>query len=113
MVEKRQTIKAASSFGFIEYEDQKDSVQTGLEAAGIVMQTEVRVTKGAAAGCKPGSTRHTYVMPFELIDKLKAIAGYFGKPEVGIVLEILEEGVAKYEAKYGSSVSDINRGLPK
>jgi predicted DNA-binding protein len=49
-------------------------------------------------------------MPLEMISKLKAIAGYFGKPEVGIVLEILEKGIADYETQYGSCVSDINRG---
>ena len=78
----------------------------GLESLGL----KNRPVKGAAAGCKPGSIRHTYVMPLEMISKLKAIAGYFGKPEVGIVLEILEKGIADYENQYGSCVSDINRG---
>ena len=113
MANKKQSIKVASPFGFIDDDGHKDSLQTGLEAAGIATQAGTRATKGAASGCKPGSTRHTYVMPYELIDKLKAIAGYFGKPEVGIVLEILEKGVADYEAKYGPNVSDINRGLPE
>ncbi len=84
----------------------KTPEQMGLDSLGV----NRRPTKGAAAGCKPGSIRHTYVMPLEIISKLKAIAGYFGKPEVGIVLDIIEKGIADYEAKYGSCVSDINRG---
>lgn len=89
-----------------ELESNKDSVQMGMEAGGV---TNERPTKGAAAGCKPGSIRHTYVLPVTLIDKLKAIAGYFGKPEVGIVLDILEKGVTEYEEKYGKKVSSLSR----
>ena len=92
-----------STFG--EINTDKAPEQMELESLGI----KNRFTKGAAAGCKPGSIRHTYVMPLEMISKLKAIAGYFGKPEVGIVLEILQKGIADYEALYGSCVSDINR----
>lgn len=69
-----------------------------------------KATSGAAAGCKPGSTRHTYVMPYEMIRKLKAIAGYHGKPEVAIVLEMLNKGIEEQERIYGEQVSDINRG---
>lgn len=64
-----------------------------------------RQTSGAAAGCKPGSTRHTYVLPYELIDKIKGIAGDMRKPEVAIVLEMLEKGVKEYEKKHGEIVT--------
>ena len=86
--------------------NKKTPNQMGMESLGLTRRTG----KGAAAGCKPGHIRHTYVMPQELIDKLKAIAGYLGKPEVGVVLDILEKGVKEYENKYGPSVSDRNRG---
>jgi predicted DNA-binding protein len=99
-----KSVLPISTFG--EINTDKAPEQMGLESLGI----KNRSTKGAAAGCKPGSIRHTYVMPLEMISKLKAIAGYFGKPEVGIVLEILQKGIADYEALYGSCVSDINRG---
>ena len=69
-----------------------------------------RSTRGAAAGCKPGSSRHTYVLPDVMIQKIKAISGYFGKPEVAIVLDILEKGIAEYEDQYGPQVSDLSRG---
>lgn len=69
-----------------------------------------KATSGAAAGCKPGSTRHTYVMPYDMINKLKAIAGYHGKPEVAIVLEMLNKGIEEQEQIFGPQVSDINRG---
>lgn len=64
----------------------------------------IRQTRGAAAGCKPGSTRHTYVLPYELIDKIKGIAGDMRKPEVAIVLEMLENGVREYERKHGEII---------
>lgn len=92
----------------------KDSVAMALDTLDGNKQEKVeRTTKGAAAGCKPGSTRHTYVMPLEMIYKLKAISGYFGKPEVAIVLEMLEKGIAEYEKLYGPQVSDLTRGLSK
>lgn len=69
-----------------------------------------RATRGAAAGCKIGQTRHTYVMPEVMISKLKAISGYLGKSEVSVVLEMLEEGIEKYEKKFGPHISDITRG---
>ena len=77
-----------STFGEITLD--KAPEQMGLESLGL----KNRPIKGAAAGCKPGSIRHTYVMPMEMISKLKAIAGYFGKPEVGIVLEILDSYIS-------------------
>lgn len=103
---KKDNKSALQTNTFGDINSAKAPEQMGLESLGY----SNRPVKGAAAGCKPGSIRHTYVMPLEMITKLKAIAGYFGKPEVGIVLEILEKGIADYEAKYGSCVSDINRG---
>ena len=84
----------------------------GTETAPTISTSDdaVKVTSGAAAGCKPGSTRHTYVMPLEMISKLKAIAGYHGKPEVAIVLDMLTKGIEEQEQKYGVQVSDIQRG---
>ena len=63
-----------------------------------------RATKGAAAGCKPGHTRHTYVMPIEMIEQLKSIAGYFQIPEVSVVLKILEKGIEDVKQRYGNKV---------
>lgn len=78
--------------------------------ATVAATETIKATSGAAAGCKPGSTRHTYVMPYEMISKLKAIAGYHGKPEVAIVLEMLSKGIEEQEQMFGVQVSNINRG---
>lgn len=89
----------------------KDSAELSMDALkGNEPAKQQKATKGAAAGCKIGHTRHTYVMPETMISKLKAISGYLGKSEVNIVLEMLEEGIEKYEKKYGKQISDITRG---
>ena len=91
--------------------ENKDSVAMALDSLdGKDKEKVKRATRGAAAGCKPGSSRHTYVLPDVMIQKIKAISGYFGKPEVAIVLDILEKGIAEYEEQYGPQVSDLSRG---
>ncbi len=108
MAEKKQQFNSASSFGSFDVDsEQRDSIQTGLEAAGL-SPTE-KVTKGAAAGCKPGTSRKTFVLPFELIDKLGAIAAHTRQKEVAVVIDMLEKGVANYEKQYGKEIT----ALPK
>ena len=111
---KKQTMTAAAENPFA-LSDMAASIVDEMKGGEIATSSPlpddgIKATVGAAAGCKPGSTRHTYVMPLEMIRKLKAIAGYHGKPEVAIVLEMLTKGIEEQEQKYGVQVSDIKRG---
>lgn len=60
---------------------------------------------GAASGCRPGTTRHTYVMPTETIRKLKAISGRLGIPNSTLVVKMLNTQIAHYEQTYGPEIS--------
>lgn len=89
-------------------QDTRDAVQMQHDSlVGAKPHTTVNTGKGAAAGCKPGSSRKTYVLPEDLINKLKAISGHMGTPEVSVVLDMLEKGIADYEQKYGTEVSKL------
>ena len=41
----------------------------------------LRAVKGAAAGCKVGYTRHTYMLPQKMIEQIKAVSQFFGITE--------------------------------
>ena len=64
-----------------------------------------RATSGAAAGCKPGMARQSYVLPVDLPGKLKALAGHLGIPASTLAAEILEQGVAEREKEFWKQVS--------
>lgn len=89
--------------------ESKSSEQMQAEALGLGIGNKdgERQTKGAAAGCKPGTTRKTFVLPFELIDKLSAIAAHTRQKEVAIVIDMLEKGVAAYEEKFGKEITSL------
>lgn len=90
--------------------ESKTSEQMQAEALGLGIgnkENGERQTKGAAAGCKPGTTRKTFVLPFELIDKLSAIAAHTRQKEVAIVIDMLERGVASYEEKFGKEITSL------
>jgi hypothetical protein len=110
MTNKKQQINNASSFGSFDIKtEQPDSFQTGLEAAGIKPVTDgsEHPTKGAAAGCKPGTSRKTYVLPLEMIDKIAAVAAYTRRKEVAVVIDLLERGIASYEQEYGKEITTL------
>ncbi|MBO4452069.1 MAG: hypothetical protein J5770_06610 [Bacteroidaceae bacterium] len=112
MTKKNDTYNSASAFGSFSVEiEPKTSVETGMEAAGITVpkaeQPTEREQKGAAAGCKPGCTRKTYVLPYELIDKLAAIAAHTRQKEVGVVIDLLRKGIANYEYQYGPQITTL------
>ena len=92
-------------------QDNRDAVQMQHDSlVGIKPKENAeRPIKGAAAGCKPGSSRKTFVLPLELIDKLGAIAAHTRQKEVAVVLDMLEKGVANYEEQYGKEIT----ALPK
>jgi len=56
-----------------------------------------RATSGAAAGCKPGMARQSYVLPVDLPGKLKALAGHLGIPASTLAAEILEQNRYRVE----------------
>ena len=62
-------------------------------------------SKGAASGCRPGTTRHTYVIPTETIRKLKAISGLLGIPNSTLVVKMLNTQIAHYKQTYGPEIS--------
>lgn len=96
--------------GFDDINNDKSSEQMLVESLNINHKSkDKRQTKGAAAGCKPGTTRKTYVLPLELIDKLKAIAAHTRKKEVAVVIEMLEKGVIDIENKFGNEITSLTK----
>ena len=95
--------------GFDGINDNKSSEQMQAESLGIAPSDNSRVSKGAAAGCKPGTSRKTYVLPLDMIDKIAAIAAYTRRKEVAVAIDLLERGVASYEQEYGKEIT----ALPK
>ena len=65
-----------------------------------------RATSGAAAGCKPGMARQSYVMPVELPGKLKALAGHLGMSASSLATEILEKGIAEREEEFWARMAE-------
>ena len=93
-------------------QDTRDAVQMqhdSLVGARPQEKTTVNTGKGAAAGCKPGTSRKTFVLPFELIDKLGAIAAHTRQKEVAVVIDMLEKGVASYEQQYGKEITALSK----
>lgn len=60
-----------------------------------------RAYKGASAGCKPGYTRHTYVLPEQMIDQVKAVAHFFCCSEVSAAEQIIQKGLDDIKVKHG------------
>ena len=60
-----------------------------------------RAYKGAARGCKPGYTRHTYVLPQKMIDQVKAVAHFFCCSEVAAAEQIIQKGLDDIQQKHG------------
>lgn len=96
--------------GFDDIITDKSSEQMLAESLDISPKSiDKRPTKGAAAGCKPGTTRKTYVLPLELIDKLKAIAAHTRQKEVSVVIDLLIKGVASYEHQFGNEITSLTK----
>lgn len=104
--EDNKSVLAMSGFDGIN--DNKSSEQMQAESLGIAPSDNThRIVKGAAAGCKPGTSRKTYVLPLDMIDKIAAIAAYTRRKEVAVVIELLERGVASYEQEYGKEITTL------
>ena len=94
--------------GFDGINDNKSSEQMQAESLGIAPSDNThRIVKGAAAGCKPGSSRKSYVLPLDMIDKIGAIAAHTRRKEVAVVLDLLERGIASCEQQYGKDITSL------
>lgn len=60
-----------------------------------------RATIGAARGCKPGYTRHTYVLPEQMINQVKAVAQFFCCSEVSAAEQLIQKGLDDIKKKHG------------
>lgn len=60
-----------------------------------------RATIGAARGCKPGYTRHTYVLPEQMINQVKAVAQFFCCSEVSAAEQLIQKGLDDIRKKHG------------
>ena len=96
---KRETKTALTLDTFSDICNEKAPDQMGLESLGL--KSETRPSKGAAAGCKPGYIRHTYVLPQTMIDQIKAVAHYFSCTEVSAAEQLLQKGLDAVRKKHG------------
>lgn len=114
--EHKNALNSPSGWGDFDDIEKKDPVQMGIEGLhGTAVepaeeQKQVMASRGASAGCRPGTTRHTYVSPNEIIRKIKSISGFLGQSESATVQEILTKGIVDNESMFGEQVSDPNRG---
>lgn len=65
--------------------------------------------KGAARGCKPGYTRHTYVLPQKMIDQVKAVAHFFNCSEVAAAEQIIQKGLDDIQKKHGKKALTLQK----
>ena len=72
-------------------------------------QSVKRAEKGAARGCKPGYTRHTYVLPQKMIDQVKAVAHFFSCSEVAAAEQIIQKGLDDIQKKHGKKALTLQK----
>ena len=68
-----------------------------------------RATIGAARGCKPGYTRHTYVLPQQMIDQVKAVAQFFCCSEVSAAEQLIQKGLDDIKKKHGKKALTLQK----
>lgn len=68
-----------------------------------------RATCGAARGCKPGYTRHTYVLPKQMIDQVKAVAQFFCCSEVSAAEQLIQKGLDDIKKKHGKKALTLQK----
>ena len=68
-----------------------------------------RATYGAARGCKPGYTRHTYVLPQQMIDQVKAVAQFFCCSEVSAAEQLIQKGLDDIKKKQGKKTLTLQK----
>ena len=68
-----------------------------------------RATIGAARGCKPGYTRHTYVLPEQMINQVKAVAQFFCCSEVSAAEQLIQKGLDDIRKKHGKRALTLQK----
>ena len=68
-----------------------------------------RATIGAARGCKPGYTRHTYVLPEQMINQVKAVAQFFCCSEVSAAEQLIQKGLDDIRKKHGKKALTLQK----
>lgn len=110
MNKKKTTTQDMSEFGSIEgFGDlmgtTPDSSNRGIGELHGEKKTEKapskRAVKGAAAGCKVGYTRHTYMLPKTMIEQIKAVSQFFGITESSSAEQLTQKGLEAIEAVHG------------
>ncbi len=68
-----------------------------------------RATIGAARGCKPGYTRHTYVLPEQMINQVKAVAQFFCCSEVSAAEQRIQKVLDDIRKKHGKKALTLQK----
>ena len=68
-----------------------------------------RATIGAARDCKPGYTRHTYVLPEQMINQVKAVAQFFCCSEVSAAEQLIQKGLDDIRKKHGKKALTLQK----
>lgn len=75
----------------------------------VKLTNSERATIGAARGCKPGYTRHTYVLPQQMIDQVKAVAQFFCCSEVSAAEQLIQKGLDDIKKKHGKKALTLQK----
>ena len=75
----------------------------------VKLTNSERATIGAARGCKPGYTRHTYVLPEQMINQVKAVAQFFCCSEVSAAEQLIQKGLDDIRKKHGKKALTLQK----
>ena len=99
-------------------EDVQFSETVNTEAVEIVSKVDKVPTRGrkkksggespvqrssAEKGCKPGYSRHGYVLPLTMIEQISNMAKNFGYTESAVTEMLIQKGINEVIAKHGKS----------
>ena len=68
-----------------------------------------RAVKGAAAGCKVGYTRHTYMLSQKTIEQIKAVSQFFGITESSSAEQLIQKGLETIESVHGKKAVTLQK----
>lgn len=77
--------------------------------ASLTTDGSQRAKQGAARGCKPGYTRHTYVLPQKMIEQVKAVAHFFSCSEVAAAEQIIQKGLDDIQKRHGKKALTLQK----
>ena len=118
MHKKKTTTQDKSEIGSIEGDEDimgatADSSNRGIGELHGEKKTEKepskRAVKGAAAGCKVGYTRHTYMLPKTMIEQIKAVSQFFGITESSSAEQLIQKGLEAIEAVHGKKAVTLQK----